>query len=137
MAKAAIYAEEAKRLFVREGFSLDTIVGMLDGKVARKTLYNWKNDGFWDDKRREFLEQTKDLKDQLKSLVTVTLSRAEAEPTPKNLLALLRAIQAYENFGGIRPQFEDTEKAEQKKAGENLYSREAIEAIKGMYGLKA
>ena len=136
MAKAAVYAEEAKRLFVREGFSLDAIVGMLDGHVSRKTLYNWKEAGDWEKKRKEFLEQTKDIKDQLKSLVTLTLANAEAEPTPKNILALLRAIQAYESYGGIRPLFEGGEE-EAKKGGKDVFSPEAIEAIKGLYGLKS
>ena len=133
MAKAAIYADEAKRLFVREGFSIDAILGMLDGKVSRKTLFNWKTDGRWEDKRKEYLAQTKDIKDQLKGLVETTLKNAEAEATPKNILALLRAIQAYESYGGIRPLFEG---GEEKKGAKEVYSPEALEAIRGLYGLK-
>ncbi len=136
MAKAAIYAEEAKRLFVREGLSLDAILGILNGKVSRKTLFNWKTDGQWEEKRKEFLAQTRDMKDQLKSLVQLTLKNAEARPEPKNILALLRAIQAYESYGGIRPLFEGTEDAS-KKGSKEIFSPEAIEAIKGLYGLKS
>jgi hypothetical protein len=136
MGKTALYYEEAQRLFVREGFSLDTIVGMLGKNVARKTLFNWKKDGEWDDKRKKHLEQNKDTKDQLKRIVDLTLERAEKDPIPKNLLALLRAIQAYESYGGIAPQIEGTG-ADAKKPGENRYSPEAIEGIKALYGLRS
>lgn len=138
MGKTALYFEESQRLFVREGFALDTIVSMLGNKVSRKTLFNWKKDGDWDEKRKKHIEQNKDTRDQLKRIVDITLERAEKDPTPKNLLALLRAIQAYESYGGIRPQIESNENdGEQKKAGDNLYSPQAIEAIKGLYGLKS
>jgi len=136
MGKTALYYEDAQRLFVREGFSLDAIVGMLGKKVSRKTLYNWKTDGEWENKRKKHLEQNKETKVQLKNLVDITLQNAEAEPTPKNILALLRSIQAYESYGGIKLQIESTGE-ESKKPGQNQYSPEVIEMIKGMYGLKA
>jgi len=136
MGKTALYYEEAQRLFVREGFPLDTIVGMLGKNVARKTLFNWKKEGEWDDKRKKHLEQNKDTKDQLKRIVDLTLERAEKDPTPKNLLALLRSIQAYESYGGIQPQIEGSA-GDGKKPGDNTYSPQAIEAIKGLYGLKS
>ncbi|MEW5745271.1 MAG: hypothetical protein AB1805_07545 [Nitrospirota bacterium] len=136
MGKTALYYEEAQRLFVREGFSLDAIVGMLGKNVSRKTLFNWKKDGEWEEKRRKHLEQNKGTKDQLKALVDVTLRNAEAEPTPKNILALLRAIQAYESYGGIQPLIEESS-GEAKKPAQNHYSPELIEMIRGMYGLKS
>ena len=134
MAKAAIYNEDARRLFVREGFSIDAIVGMLNNKVSRKTLFNWKIDGQWENKRKEYLEQTKEIKTQLKDLVGLTLKNAERKATPKNILALLRSIQAYESYGGIQPSFED---ATEKKGDKEKFSPETIETIKAMYGLKA
>lgn len=135
MAKVALFNAEAERLFVREGYSLDAIVGMLGKNVARKTLFNWKRDGNWEEKRKNFLAQTKDIKDQLKNLVELTLKNAEARPEPKNILALLRAIQAYESYGGIRPLFD--EPADAKKGGKEGFSPETIETIKGLYGLKS
>ncbi len=137
MGKTALYYEDAQRLFVREGFSLDAIVGMLGKKVSRKTLFNWKTDGGWEDKRKKHLEQNKETKDQLKNLVDLTLKNAEANPTSKNMLALLRAIQAYESYGGIQPQIEGTKDGEAKKPGQNVYTPEVIAAIKAMYGLKS
>jgi len=108
---------------------------MLGKNVARKTLFNWKKDGEWDEKRKKYIEQNKDTKEQLKRIVDITLERAEGDPTPKNLLALLRSIQAFESYGGIKPQIEGTD--EPKKGGKGGFSPEAIEAIKGLYGLKS
>ncbi|KAF0145101.1 MAG: hypothetical protein FD156_1212 [Nitrospirae bacterium] len=138
MGKLALYNDEAKRLFVREGFSIDAILGMLDKKVSRKTLFNWKVDGQWEAKRKEYLEQTKEIKTQLKDLVDLTLKNATANPTPKNILALLRSIQAYESYGGIRPSFEGTA---DEKGGKDNFSPENLkkvsETIQAIYGLKA
>ncbi|NTU41678.1 MAG: hypothetical protein HGA78_01220 [Nitrospirales bacterium] len=136
MGKAAIYAEEARRLFVVQGMSLDAVAGILGNKVSRRSLQTWKTEGQWDDKRREYIAQTKDTKEQLKNIVDLTLRNAEADPTPKTLLALLRAIQAFESFGGIRPQFDETD-TEPKKTPKNQYSPEVIQAIRDMYGLKS
>jgi len=98
--------------------------------------YGWKFviDGQWENKRKEYLEQTKEIKTQLKDLVGLTLKNAEKKPTPKNILALLRSIQAYESYGGIQPSFED---ATEKKGDKEKFSPETIETIKAMYGLKA
>ena len=134
MAKAAIYAEDAKRLFVMEGLSLDAILGRLGNKVSRKTLFNWKKEGDWDEKRSEFLAQNKDTREQLKNILNLTLKNAEAVPTPKNIRAVISAIQAYESYGGIRPQIESTGAAD--KPARSTYWPETIEAIKGLYGLK-
>ena len=73
MSKQAIYYEEAKRLYVYEGFNLDTIVGMFESKVSRKTLYNWKTEGEWDQKRVEHAKSTEDIQAQLIKLAKKAL----------------------------------------------------------------
>lgn len=108
MAKTAIYYEEAKRLYVNEGFAIDTIVGMLGNKVSRKTLYNWKKKGEWDRKRKEFLKQTKDLQEELLELARLTLKEAKANPTPKNILAMGRALAALRTYQGVKLLEEET-----------------------------
>jgi len=92
MAKAAIYAEQAKELFVLKGLALDTIVGILNGKVSRKTLYNWKIDGQWEDKRKEYLENSQSLYEGILEIAHICKDRCKLDPTPKNLLSLSRAI---------------------------------------------
>lgn len=135
MGKAALYHEDAQRLYVREGLSLDAIVGVLGKAVSRKTLFNWKKEGEWEDKRRKWLDQNKDIQDQLKNLVMLTLQNAENKPSQHNLGALLRAIQIFESYGGIKPQIENAP-TEASKPTKDKMSPEALEAIKALYGLK-
>ncbi len=114
MAKAAIYHEEAKRLYVVEGFSLDAIVGMLNKKVSRKTLYNWKIQGEWDVKRKEYLKQTKDLHEEILEIARLTIKEAKANPTPHNIYAMSKAIAALKSYHGVKVIEEETTPAERK-----------------------
>lgn len=94
MSKKAIYYEEAKRLYVNNGIALDTIESMLENKVTRRTLHNWKSDGKWDDKRKRYLSEQEDLSDMVMAIAKTCAQNAAADPNPKNMLALLRAITA-------------------------------------------
>lgn len=135
MAKQAIYIEEAKRLFVQDGFSLDAIVGMLNGKVSRKTLYNWKVQGEWETKRKNFLEETKDLRDEIREIAKLTIAEAKARPTPKNLLAMCRAIAALKNYDGVKLLEDETTEAQRKDLTKEI-SPDNLEYIKKViYGL--
>lgn len=124
MAKQAIYMEEARRLYVQEGFSLDTIVGMLGKNVSRKTLYNWKETYEWDKKRREYVEQTKELHLEIRELVKLTLQNAKANPTPKNLSSFARAIAAMKVYEGVKLLEEETTPKERQEL-----TKEIIEKI--------
>ena len=92
MAKSAIYAEQAKELYVNKGLSLDTIVGILDKKVSRKTLYNWKMQGEWDKKREEYLKSAQSLYEGILEIAILCKDRAKLDPSPMRLLALSRAL---------------------------------------------
>ena len=130
MAKAAIYAEEAKRLFVVEGFSLDAIVGMLNKKVSRKTLYNWKTEGEWDSKRKEYLEQTKDMYEEILEIARLTIKEAKANPTPHNIYAMSKAIAALKQYQGVKVLEEETTPKERKELTED-----AVKEIESKLGL--
>ena len=136
MSKAVIYHEEAKRLFVREGFSLDAIVGMLNNKVSRKTLFNWKKDNEWDAKREEYLAQAVDLSAQLLQIADLTVKKALKDSSPKNLLAMCRAISALKSYDALK--LLDTETTEeQRKNLTKEISPENLAYIKNvLYGLK-
>jgi len=135
VAKAAIYHEEAKRLFVVEGFSLDAIVGMLDKKVSRKTLYNWKTQGEWEKKRKEYLEQSIDLRDQLKDIVDITVKEAKARPTSKNIRAMFQALATLDRYSGMKLGKGDSPEDEPKDLVKTL-SPETLDYIKkALYGL--
>jgi len=135
MGKAAIYAEEAKRLFVAEGFSLDAIVGMLSNKVSRRQLFNWKKEGEWEAKRKEYVAQTKDLRAQLKDIVDVTVKEAKARPTSKNIRAMFQALVALDRYSGMKLGKGENAEAEQKDLAKTL-SPETLDYIKkALYGL--
>ncbi len=112
MAKTAIYFDEAQRLYVNEGLSLDAIVGMLGNKVSRKTLYNWKIAGEWDTKRKNYLKETEDLNAQLMKLAHVALREALVNPTPHNIYAVMKAVSALKAWQGVKVVEEETEKSE-------------------------
>lgn len=108
MAKKAIYYEEAKRLFVNEGVSLDVIVGILGSKVSRKTLFNWKTDGDWDSQRQNYLKSTKDLREELLEIAKLAIKNAKAKATPHNVYAVVRAISALKQYEGVKLLDEET-----------------------------
>lgn len=102
MAKAAVYFDEAQKLYVNDGLSLDAIVGILANKVSRKTLYNWKVQGQWDEKRRNYLKETKDLQEDLLELAKLTIKEAKANPAPHNIYAMSKAIAALKSYQGVK-----------------------------------
>ncbi len=93
MKNAALY-EEAKRLYVYDGFSIDAIVELLKGKVSRKTLFNWKAANNWDDQRRAYLKENEDLQKEIKDIARIAIKEAKANPTPHNIYAVVKAISA-------------------------------------------
>lgn len=130
MAKAAIYNEEAKRLFVIEGFSLDAIVKMLHNKVSRKTVYNWKEAGRWEEKRKEYLSQTKDMYEEIADIARLTIKEAKANPTPHNIYAMSKAIAALKQYQGVKVLEEETTPQERKGLTED-----AVKEIESKLGL--
>lgn len=91
MAKTAMYLAEAERLYVAQGLSLDAVLGILEGKVSRKTLYNWKVEGDWDNKRKKHEEFEIEIADGVRNLVRKTMTEAIANPSRMTLLAFKQA----------------------------------------------
>lgn len=130
MAKLAIYNDEAKRLFVQEGLSLDAIVGILANKVSRKTLYNWKIAGEWDKKRKDYLEQTRDMYEEIIEIARLTIKEAKANPTPHNIYAMSKAIAALKQYQGVKVLEDETTPKERKGLTED-----AVKEIEAELGL--
>lgn len=101
MKNAAIY-EEAKRLYVIEGFSVDAIVELLKDKVARKTLYNWKTSNNWDEQRKTYQQENDDLQKEIKVIARIAIKEAKANPTPHNIYAVVKALSALKLMQGIQ-----------------------------------
>lgn len=101
MKHAAIY-EEAKRLYVIEGFSVDAIVELLKNKVSRKTLYNWKTANDWDAQRKAYQQENEDLQNEIKQIARIAIKEAKANPTPHNIYAVVKALSALKLMQGIK-----------------------------------
>ncbi|MCX8009880.1 MAG: DUF1804 family protein [Ignavibacteria bacterium] len=101
MKKNAVLYEEAKRLYVYDGLSIDAIVEILKNNVSRKTLYNWKNDYNWDVQRKKYLQQTEDLHTELLEIAKNAIKKARANPTPHNIYAVAKAISCLKLMQGI------------------------------------
>jgi hypothetical protein len=136
MAKAAIYLDDARRKYVEDGIGLDALVGIFGNKISRKTLYNWKTDGEWDEKRKAFLAANQDIKARLQRLALDRLSDVEKNPTAKGLKMMLLAFAAVEKYGDGNILNDETTTPEQKKTIKEITSSpEFKEIIKGIYGL--
>ncbi len=136
MAKQAIYEDQARRWFVEEGLSLDSIVGMLDGKVSRKTLYNWSQKFDYEGKRKAFLENNEDRRAQVITLERQLFNEVKANPTSKNIkrwLLLLAAVDKYGTPDSLK--IKDEETADPKDKLKQGLPKEAIEYIQSLYGL--
>ena len=131
MSKRAIYYDEAQRLYVNQGMTLDAIEGILEEKITRRTLFNWKEEGNWDSKRERYLAETADLDELMRQVAKTALTRAAADPSPKNVLAMARAVAALKAHQGLSllddPEPEVQTSAEQKRADIVEMVRKALE----------
>lgn len=128
MKNAALY-EEAKRLYVIEGISLDAIVELLQDKVARKTLYNWKSANNWDEQRKKYVEETADMQKEIREITKIAIREAKANPTPHNIYAVVKALSALKLMSHLKDIDSDNEKDKQ-------ISKETIDFIqKELLGL--
>lgn len=123
MKNAALY-EEAKRLYVIEGFSIDAIVELLKEKVSRKTLYNWKTANNWDEQRRTYQQEDEDLQKEIREIARIAIKEAKANPTPHNIYAVVKALSALKLMQGI--ELVEDDKGEQITG----IRKETIELIK-------
>lgn len=105
--KNAVLYEEAKRLYVTQGLSIDAIVELLRSKVSRKTLYNWKNANNWDEQRRAYIKENEDLQEEIKAIARIAIKEAKANPTPHNIYAVAKALSALKLMQGIQVEDND------------------------------
>lgn len=108
MKNAALY-EEAKRLYVVEGFSVDAIVELLKKEVSRKTIYNWKTANNWDDQRKVYQKENEDLQNEIRDIAKIAIKEAKANPTPHNIYAVMKALSALKLMQGIKEIDDDAE----------------------------
>jgi hypothetical protein len=92
MAKKAVWYEDAERMAVDEGLSLPAICEVLDGKVSRRTLYHWAEQGNWAGKRKKKLDSHAELTDELEAIARLAITEYKTNPTPGRMFAAVKAI---------------------------------------------
>ncbi len=122
--KKAQYYEDAKRMYVNQGFDLDTIAKLLQKQVSRRTLYNWKQDNAWDESRKKFLASQEGIQDELVELLKATVKEARAKPSPHNIYSVVKMISALNIFQKV-----DLEPGDEENNNRNI-TPDSIKLIK-------
>lgn len=130
--KAADVRILARDYYVKEGYSVDTIVRLLPSKVTRKTVYNWKNEENWDELRKRHLKRSDNIQERIYDILDKTLEVSEETPSPKNLLAAMRAFGLYKSLGVTRSEIDNTEKDGNKPKGISDRTKKLIEEKLGV-----
>jgi len=119
--------ERAKELFVQNGFSMDTILTMLDGEVSRKTLYNYRKEDKWDELRKSIVAKKQNRRERLEALLDRYIGQAEINLNPATLFAIGKLITALKSANYIDFTDEIAERDENNKKGLSKDNLEKIE----------
>ena len=128
--KKAFYYEEAKRMYIHDNFSLDAIVPLLKNQVSRKTLYNWKEEGKWDEEKKKLQEEGLSLEKEWLEVIKVLIKDAKVNPSPGAIFAVNKAMMTLKMIqSGLK--LDGTETPEKPDG----ISDETMEKIKDLLGL--
>jgi hypothetical protein len=89
-----IIREKAKRLYVDEGLSSDSITKMLPVKVERHAINQWRRREKWDEQRQKKAEQTISLRERLERLLENAIENAETNLNPQTIFAIGKLVTA-------------------------------------------
>ncbi|NMB83475.1 MAG: hypothetical protein GYA14_16825 [Ignavibacteria bacterium] len=119
--------EKAKELFVQNGFSMDTILTMLDGEVSRKTLYNWRKVDNWDELRKNIAVKKQNRRERLEALLDRYIEQAEINLNPGTLFAIGKLITELKSANYIDFTDELADRDENNRKGLTKENLEKIE----------
>jgi hypothetical protein len=122
--------EEARELFVEHGFSIESIRNVLKSSVSRKTLYNWKKEDGWDEKRKWHLKKTESLKDDIYELTRQAVEQAKADPSARTLFAVAKMVGVLKQLQTVK--LPNEEKEDNKPKG---ITEETINEIEKLLGI--
>jgi hypothetical protein len=120
--------EKAKELFVTNGFSMNTILEMLNGEVARKTLYNWRKEENWEDERRQRAVRTQNRRERLEAALDRALDELEIKLDPKLIFAVGKLVAALKSSSTFEFTEEKKDKEDNKKKGLTPEALQEIES---------
>ncbi|KAB2908947.1 MAG: hypothetical protein LC102_09110 [Ignavibacteriales bacterium] len=130
---------EAFEYYVKKGMSIDTIFRILpEGCVSRKTLFNWKERGEWDQAKVKFFNRAKGFDETLWGLAEIYAEAARENPDPQLAYSISSLVTALMNNKKLKSAISDELKeseGEQKKSS-NI-SKETLAKIHELLGLKS
>jgi len=130
---------EAFEYYVKKGMSIDTIFRILpEGCVSRKTLFNWKENGGWDQARAKFFNRAKGFEEILWGLAEKYAEAAQENPDPQLAYSISSLVSALMNnkklATTISAESEENDGEEKKSSG---ISRETLAKIHELLGIKS
>ena len=113
MSKKKIYFAEAERLYVTEQYTLESIAARLG--IAERTVRSWKDEGGWEEKRKQMLEQKEAFHSELYSFARALMASI------KNDMENGGKTDAHKmyTFTRILPLFSKVKEYEEEVASEN------------------
>jgi len=136
----ARFYDPAERLYVEDGLSARAVALRLreehgDEAPSRRTIYNWAEQGEWDQSRRKFHQAGQDIQEDLVDAIRMALKNAIANPNRDSFSALKNAMKSAEMFQQMRgmeqamAELGDEGEADQEEVEEAAYEivREAVE----------
>lgn len=124
--------ERAKELFVENGFSMETILTLLDKEVSRKTLYNWRKEDGWGALRIQRMQKQQTRREKLEALLDKYLEEADTASSPNLIFAIGKIVAALKSSSQF--QFTDEKKNDDDKPQE--MTDETWDKIEERLGLK-
>lgn len=109
--------ELARDYYIKNGFSIDTIIELLPHKVSRKTLYNWMNEENWEEARRRHLKKSIEIEERIYDILQTAMLKAQENPSPKNLLSLTRAFGLFKSMDAVRKEVDGSSREEEIRKG--------------------
>lgn len=134
MAKDAALVEEATRLYVEEGLTLEEVSKAVE--VSDRTVSHWSSKYGWVERRRQYRRLNRDL-DELVRKIKIRLAEQLISDSidPQMIYALARGLAVLRPAAAV--ELRNIEKAE--KEAETLSPEEKREkvkqAIEGIYGI--
>ncbi|MEX1120870.1 MAG: hypothetical protein WED82_01965 [Balneolales bacterium] len=92
MSKRALYNDEAARLFIYDGYTLSQLEEYFKGRVSARSLWGWKEDGRWDEKKKKQQQNQTDVRGMVVQLAKIALRNAIDDPDPQNIYAAMAAV---------------------------------------------
>lgn len=128
---------DAYDYYVKKGMSIDTIYRILpEGSISRKTLFNWKEAGNWDQARIRFFNRAKGFEETLWGLAEIYAEAAKQNPDPQlaySISSLVAALMNNKKLSGMIANEAVNEDEEKKSSG---FSKETLEKIHELLGIK-